>query len=98
MGNIPYDFSYYVLLETSQFMNPNQNGPFLLDAFVSYNRYQYLKVALGSFKYQFGRELPMPCHGLYTINRSKLNKCYLCNLSLNNVNLLIFTLRITSHV
>lgn len=72
MGNIPYDFSYYVLLETSQFMNPNKTGPFLLDAFVSYNRYQYMKVALGSFKYQFGRELTMPCHGLYTINRSKM--------------------------
>ncbi len=72
MGNIPYDFGYYVLLETSQFMNPNQTGPFLLDAFVSYTRYRYLKVALGSFKYQFGRELSMPCHGLYTINRSKM--------------------------
>jgi phosphate-selective porin len=72
MGNIPYDFSYYVLLETSQFLNPNKTGPFLLDAFVSYNRFQYMKIALGSFKYQFGRELPMPCHGLYTINRSKV--------------------------
>jgi hypothetical protein len=70
MGNIPYDFSYYVLLETSQFMNPNETGPFLLDAFVSYNRFQYAKIALGSFKTPFGRELSMPCHGLYTINRS----------------------------
>jgi phosphate-selective porin OprO/OprP len=42
MGNIPYDFSYYVLLETSQFLNPNKTGPFLLDAFVSYNRFQYM--------------------------------------------------------
>lgn len=72
MGNIPYDFGYYVLLETSQFLNPNQTGPFLLDAFVSYNRFEYLKVAVGSFKYPFGRELSMPCHGLYTINRSKV--------------------------
>ncbi len=72
MGNIPYDFGYYVLLETSQFMNPNQNGPFLLDAFVSYNRLQNLRVAVGSFKYPFGRELSMPCHGLYTIHRSKV--------------------------
>ncbi len=72
MGNIPYDFSYYVLLETSQFLNPNKTGPFLMDAFVSYNRFKYMKVALGSFKYQFGRELSMPCHGLYTINRSKM--------------------------
>ena len=42
MGQIPYDFSYYVLLETSQFMNPNQTGPFLLDAFISYTRFDYL--------------------------------------------------------
>lgn len=72
MGNIPYDFGYYVLLETSQFLNPNQTGPFLLDAFVSYNRLKNLRVAVGSFKYPFGRELSMACHGLYTINRSKV--------------------------
>ncbi len=72
MGNIPYDFSYYVMLETSQFLNPNKTGPFLMDAFVSYNRFKNMRIALGSFKYQFGRELSMPCHGLYTINRSKM--------------------------
>jgi hypothetical protein len=72
MGNIPYDFGYYVLLETSQFLNPNQSGPFLLDAFVSYNRYEYAKAAVGSFKIPNGRELSMPCHGLYTINRSRM--------------------------
>lgn len=71
MGNIPYDFSYYVLLETSPFMNPNQTGPFLLDAFVSYNRFKFFKVAVGSFKYRFGRELSMACNSLYTIRRSK---------------------------
>jgi hypothetical protein len=70
MGVVPYDFSYYVLLETSQFMNPNQTGPFLLDAFVSYTRFDYFKISLGSFKYRFGNELSMPCNGLYTINRS----------------------------
>ncbi|MCB0497556.1 MAG: hypothetical protein KDC79_15540 [Cyclobacteriaceae bacterium] len=72
MGNIPYDFSYYVMLETSPFLNPNQPGPFLLDAFVSYTRFNYLKVSVGSFKYRFGRELSMPCHSLYTIRRSKV--------------------------
>jgi hypothetical protein len=76
MGNIPYDFGYYVLLETSQFINPDAEGTdklgaLLLDAFVSYNRFQNFTIALGSFKYPFGRELSMPCHGLYTINRSK---------------------------
>ena len=72
MGNIPYDFSYYVMLETSQFLNPNKTGPFLMDAFVSYNRFKNMRIALGSFKYQFGRELSMPCHALYTINRSNM--------------------------
>lgn len=72
MGNIPYDFSYYVMLETSPFLNPNQPGPFLLDAFVSYTRFNYFKISVGSFKYRFGRELSMPCHGLYTIRRSKV--------------------------
>ena len=71
MGNIPYDFGYYALVELSQFMNPNDTGPFLLDAFITYKRFNYFKVSVGSFKYQFGRELSMPCHGLYTINRSK---------------------------
>lgn len=70
MGVIPYDFSYYVLLETSQFMNPNQTGPFLLDAFISYTRFDYFKISLGSFKYRFGNELSQPCNGLYTINRA----------------------------
>lgn len=71
MGSIPYDFSYYVLLETSQWLNPTGTGPFLLDAFVSYTRFNYFKVSVGSFKYRFGRELSMACHSLYTIRRSK---------------------------
>jgi len=72
MGIIPYDFSYYVLLETSQFMNPgDRTGAFLLDAFVSYTRFDYFKISLGSFKYRFGNELSQACNALYTINRSK---------------------------
>ena len=71
MGAVPYDFSYYVLLETSQFINPDRTGAFLLDAFVTYNRFQNFKVSVGSFKYRFGRELSMACHSLYTIRRSK---------------------------
>ena len=71
MGSIPYDFSYYVLLETSQWLNPNETGPFLLDAFVSYTRFNYFKISVGSFKYRFGRELSMACNNLYTIRRSR---------------------------
>jgi phosphate-selective porin len=71
MGNIPYDFGYYVTLEMSQFLNPDKTGAFLLDAFISYNRFRDFKIAVGSFKYRFGRELSMACSGLYTIRRSR---------------------------
>jgi phosphate-selective porin len=71
MGNIPYDFSYYFLVETSQFINPDRTGAFLLDGFITYKRFRFFKISLGSFKNQFGRELVMPCHALYTVNRSK---------------------------
>jgi len=71
MGNIPYDFSYYVLLETSQFLNPNQTGPFLLEGFINYHRFGGFQQSLGAFKIPFSRELAMPCFGLYTIRRSR---------------------------
>lgn len=68
-GNIPYDFSYYVLAEFSSF----QNGPYMLDAFVSYNRLKpWLKISMGQFKKPFGLELSTGCQDLYTINRSKV--------------------------
>jgi len=69
-GNIPYDFSYYVLAEFSSF----QNGPYLLDAFITYNRFKpWFKVSMGQFKKPFGLELGSTgCQDLYTINRSKV--------------------------
>ena len=68
-GNIPYDFSYYVMAEFSSFMN----GPYLLDAFVTYNRFKpWFRVSMGQFKKPFGLELTTGCQDLYTINRSKV--------------------------
>jgi len=69
-GNIPYDFSYYVMAEFSSF----QGGPYLLDAFVTYNRFKpWFKVSMGQFKKPFGLELGATgCQDLYTINRSKV--------------------------
>jgi len=69
-GSIPYDFSYYVLAEFSSF----QNGPYLLDAFITYNRFKpWFKVSMGQFKKPFGLELGSTgCQDLYTINRSKV--------------------------
>ncbi len=68
-GSIPYDFSYYVMGEFSSF----QSGPYLLDAFITYNRLKpWLKISIGQFKRQFGLELSTPCQDLYTIDRSKV--------------------------
>lgn len=66
-GSIPYDFSYYVMTEFSPF----SNGPYLLDAFVTYNRFKpWFKVSIGQFKRAFGLELSTPCQDLYTLDRS----------------------------
>ena len=67
VGNIPYDFSYYVMAELS----PTIDGPKLLDAFIAYNRFApYVKFSIGQFKSPFGLELTTPCQKLHTINRS----------------------------
>jgi len=68
-GNIPYDFSYYLMLETSTFVSATGN-PYLLDAYVSYSRFKWAKVSLGSFKSPFGQEVNTACSGLFTIERA----------------------------
>ena len=61
-GNIPYDFSYYVMAEFSSF----QNGPYLLDGFVTYNRFKpWFKISMGQFKKPFGLELGPPDARIY---------------------------------
>ena len=66
-GAIPYDFSYYVVLELSPFISTN---PYLLDAFISYNRFDWARVSVGSFKTPFGLETNTACNGLITVYRS----------------------------
>ncbi len=66
-GIIPYDFSYYVVVEYSPFISTN---PYLLDAFITYNRYDFARVSVGSFKTPFGLEINTPCNGLITVYRS----------------------------
>ncbi|MCK5907283.1 MAG: hypothetical protein KAG37_06820 [Flavobacteriales bacterium] len=70
IGVIPYDFSYYAVLEMSPKYSPN-NSPYLLDAYVSYNRFNWAKAAIGQFKAPLSLELQTGCHKLLTINRSK---------------------------
>lgn len=66
-GAIPYDFSYYVVAELSPFV---ANYPYLLDAFISYNRYEWAKVSIGQFKNPFGLETNTACNDLMTVYRS----------------------------
>jgi hypothetical protein len=70
MGKIPYDFSYYVVLELSPFISDN---PYLLDAFITYDRYKWARVSVGSFKTPFGLEINTPCNGLLTVYRSTVS-------------------------
>ncbi|MBI9037344.1 MAG: hypothetical protein JEY97_04355 [Bacteroidales bacterium] len=66
-GNIPYDFSYYVMAEFS----PKTDGPYLLDAFITWKRLApYANITVGQFKSPFGLELSTPCQSLHTIDRS----------------------------
>lgn len=68
-GDIPYDFSYYVVMENSAFVSKTGN-PYLLDAFISYKRFKWAKVSVGSFKQPFGLEVNTACHSLHTIERA----------------------------
>jgi len=66
MGNIPYDFSYYFIMEYAP-----AGGFGICDAFVSYDRFKpYMSVSMGQFKAPFGAEQLQGCHKLYTIDRS----------------------------
>ncbi|MBE0661866.1 MAG: hypothetical protein IH597_05295 [Bacteroidales bacterium] len=66
-GLIPYDFSYYFVVEYSPFISAN---PYLLDAFITYDRIKWARVSVGSFKTPLGLEINTPCNGLITIYRS----------------------------
>lgn len=66
-GSIPYDFQYYVVAELSPFFT---GQPFLLDAYISYNRLMWAQGALGQFKSPFSLELQTACHKLHTVYRS----------------------------
>jgi len=72
IGNIPYDFSYYVIIENSAFVSAS-GYPYLLDAFVTYKRFKWAKFSLGSYKQPFGQEVNTACHKLHTIERAMVS-------------------------
>ena len=70
-GNIPYDFSYYVIMEMSPMLSSNSSA-YLLDAFITYNRWEWANVSIGSFKNPFSLDLGgTACSGLHTVFRSR---------------------------
>lgn len=71
-GKIPYDFTYYVMMEFSPFVSKTGN-PYMLDAFISYRRYKWASVSVGSFKQPFGLEVNTSCSGLHTIERAMVS-------------------------
>ena len=71
-GNIPYDFSYYIVMENSKFVS-GTGSPYLLDAFISYKRFEWAKISVGSFKQPFGQEVNTSCSGLHTIFRASVS-------------------------
>lgn len=70
-GDIPYDFSYYAVMEASPFMSgEDEVSAYLLDAFITYKRFNWAKLSVGSFKNGFGLETNTACHSLHSVYRS----------------------------
>ena len=63
------DFSYYFMLETSPFIGSSGDA-YLMDAFITYNKYNWARVSLGTFKQPFSLDVTTPCNSLITIDRS----------------------------
>lgn len=68
-GRVNRSFSYYVMIETSDFIASDGNV-YLMDAFVTYDKHEWTKFSLGSFKQPFGLEVNTACHALSTIDRA----------------------------
>ncbi len=68
-GKVLEDFSYYFMLEASPFIG-GVGSAYLMDAFVTYEKYNWARVSVGSFKQPFSLEVATPCFALTTIDRS----------------------------
>lgn len=68
-GRVNRSFSYYALIEASDFISSDGNV-YLMDAFITYDKHEWAKVSVGSFKQPFGLEVNTACHSLTTIDRA----------------------------
>ena len=69
LGSIPYDVNYFVMVDFSKFKS---GSPWILDAFVSYTRYDWAKITFGQFKSPISLEQNTACQSLHTVYRSKV--------------------------
>ena len=68
-GRLFEDWSYYFMLETSPFIG-GVGSAYLMDAFVTWDKYNWARIAVGSYKQPFGREVQTACNALITIDRA----------------------------
>ncbi len=68
-GRVYDDFSYYLMLETSPFIG-GVGSAYLMDAFITWDKYDWARVSIGSFKQPFGKEVTTACSKLTTIDRA----------------------------
>ena len=68
-GRVYEDFSYYFMLETSPFIG-GVGSAYLMDAFITWDKYDWARISVGSFKQPFGKEVTTACSKLTTIDRA----------------------------
>lgn len=68
-GKIIDDFSYYFMIEASAFVGGSGDA-YLMDAFVTWSKYNWYRLSIGSFKQPFSLDVTTACHSLTTIDRS----------------------------
>ena len=68
-GRVFEDWTYYFMLETSPFIG-GVGSAYLMDAFVTWDKYNWARLSVGSYKQPFGREVQTACNSLITIDRA----------------------------
>jgi len=63
------DWSYYFMIEASPFIG-GVGSAYLMDAFVTWDKYNWARISAGSFKQPFGLEVATACNALITIDRA----------------------------
>jgi len=68
-GRLFEDWTYYFMLETSPFIG-GVGSAYLMDAFVTWDKYNWARISVGSYKQPFGLEVQTACNALITIDRA----------------------------